>query len=67
MERIGYILLSIIAIAWILGMVAGMVAAFPFGLIGLIVLVGIGLLFAKVVKDRINNTEDDYYSKNVDK
>ncbi len=67
MERLGYILLSIIAIAWILGMVAGMVAAFPFGLIGLIVLVGIGLLFAKVVKDRINNTEDDYYSKNVDK
>ncbi len=67
MERIGYILLSIIAIVWILGMVAGMVAAFPFGLIGLIVLVGIGLLFAKVVKDRINNTEDDYYSKNVDK
>ena len=67
MERIGYILLSIIAIVWILGVVAGMVAAFPFGLIGLIVLVGIGLLFAKVVKDRINNTEDDYYSKNVDK
>jgi F0F1-type ATP synthase assembly protein I len=67
MERIGYILLSIIAIAWILGIIAGMVAAFPFGLIGLIVLVGIGLLFAKVVKDRMNNTEDDYYSKNVDK
>ncbi len=67
MERIGYILLSVIAIAWILGIIAGMIAAFPFGLIGLIVLSGIGFLFAKVVKDRINNKEDDYYSKNVDK
>ncbi len=67
MERIGYILLSVIAIAWILGIIAGMIAAFPFGLIGLIVLAGIGFLFAKVVKDRINNKEDDYYSKNVDK
>ncbi|MCF6242795.1 MAG: hypothetical protein L3J74_15815 [Bacteroidales bacterium] len=67
MERLGYILLSIIAVAWILGIIAGMVAAFPFGLIGLIVLAGIGFLFAKVVKDRINNKEDDYYSKNVDK
>ncbi len=67
MERTGYILLSIIAVAWISGMIAGMVAAFPFGLIGLIVLAGIGFLFAKVVKDRVNNKEDDYYSKNVDK
>ena len=67
MERTGYILLSVIAAAWILGIIAGMVAAFPFGLIGLIVLAGIVFLFAKVVKDRINNKEDDYYSKNVDK
>lgn len=66
MERTGYILLSIIAIAWILGIIAGMVAAFPYGLIGLIVLAGIGFLFAKVIKDRINNKEDDYYSKNID-
>ena len=67
MERIGYILLSVVAAIWLMAILAGMIAAFPFGLIGLIVLAGIGFLFAKVIKDRINNKEDDYYSKNVDK
>ncbi len=67
MERIGYVLLSIVAAGWLIAIFAGMIAAFPFGLIGLLVLLGIGFLFAKVVKDRLENKEDDYYSKNVDK
>ncbi|OQY01603.1 MAG: hypothetical protein B6I20_07640 [Bacteroidetes bacterium 4572_117] len=67
MERIGYILLSVVAAGWLIAMLAGMIVAFPFGLIGLIVIIGIGFLFAKVVKDRMENKEDDYYSKNVDK
>ena len=67
MERIGYVLLSIVAAGWLIAILAGMIVAFPFGLIGLIVILGIGFLFAKVVKDRIENKEDDYYSKNVDK
>lgn len=67
MERIGYILLSIVAAGWLIAILAGMIATFPFGLIGLVVILGIGFLFAKVVKDRLENKEDDYYSKNVDK
>ena len=67
MEKIGYAILIFIAVCWLVAMVAGMIAAFPFGLIGLLALLGIGLLFAKVVKDRLANKEDDYYSKNVDK
>lgn len=67
MERIGYILLSIVAAGWLVAMIAGMIAAFPFGIIGFIAILGIGFLLAKVVKDRIENKEDDYYSKNVDK
>ncbi|MBN1253547.1 MAG: hypothetical protein JXR51_06095 [Bacteroidales bacterium] len=67
MEKAGYILLAIIAGAWILAIIIGIIAAFPFGLIGLIAITGIGLLFAKVVKDRLSNKEDDYYSNNVDK
>ena len=50
-----------------MGMVAGMIAAFPWGLIGLVALLGVGLLFAKVLQDRLANKEDDYYSKNVEK
>ena len=66
MEKAGYVILLSLAVLWILGIIGGMIAAFPVGLIGLVGLVGIGLLFIKVVKDRLSNKEDDYYSKNVD-
>ena len=67
MELIGYILLGIVAVIWIVAIIIGIVATFPVGIIGLIGILGVGFLFAKVVKDRIDNEEDDYYSKNVDK
>ncbi|MHC4714892.1 MAG: hypothetical protein ACYTAN_16745 [Planctomycetota bacterium] len=67
MERIGYILLGIVAAIWLLAVIVGMIAAFPFGLIGLAALAGIGFLFAHVVKTRRANKDDDYYSKNIDK
>ena len=67
MEIIGYILLAIAVICWIIAVIIGLIVAFPFGLVGLIAIIGIGILFAKVVKDRSENTEDNYYSKNIDK
>jgi hypothetical protein len=67
MERIGYVLLAIVGICWLVAMVAGMVAIFPFGIIGLVAITGIGFLFAKVIKDRLSNKEDDYYAKTVEK
>lgn len=30
-------------------------------------LLGVAVLIAKVIVDRLNNAEDDYYSKNVEK
>jgi hypothetical protein len=66
MERAGYAILFTLAVLWILATIGGMIAVFPAGLIGLVALLGIGLLFAKVLKDRLSNKEDDYYSKNVD-
>ena len=38
-------------------------AAVVFGL----PLLGVAVLIAKVIVDRLNNPEDDYYSKNVEK
>lgn len=67
MENIGYILLAIVAVCWLIAMIAGMIVAFPVGIIGLVAIVGIGFLFAKVVKDRLANKEDDHYSKTVEK
>lgn len=67
MENIGYMLLGIVAVIWFLAIMIGIIVAFPVGMIGLIAILGIGFLFAKVIKDRLENKEDDHYSKTVDK
>ena len=67
METLAYAILLVVAILWLIGIIAGMVAAFPFGIIGLIVIFAFGLLFIKVLKQRIQSTEDDYYANNVEK
>lgn len=67
MEKTGYILLSIAALCCITAMIAGMIIAFPFGIIGLAIITAVGLLFIKVLKDKKKNKEDDYYSKNIKK
>ncbi len=66
MEKIGYTLLAIVAIIWIGVVIGGLVIAFPYGLIGLVGILGIGFLLIKVISDRLNNKEDDHYSDNVD-
>ena len=67
LEKLGYILLVIALLAWTYLLVVGLIAAFPVGIIGFIAIAGVGFLFIKVVKDRLNNKEDDYYDKNVKK
>lgn len=67
METIAYSLLAIVALVWLVAIITGMIVAFPFGVIGLIVLFAVGLLFVKVLKERLANAEDEHYSKNVDK
>jgi len=67
MENIGYILLAIVAAIWLVMVIAGTVMAFPWGLVGLTTIAGFGFLFAKVIKERLENKEDDHYSKTVDK
>lgn len=66
LEIIAYILIGFVAICWIIVMLAGMILAFPWGLLGLVGSVGIGLLFLKVLIERADNKEDDHYSNNVD-
>ena len=67
MEKIGYAILIALALLWIAAFVAGMIAALPYGLAGLAALAAIAILFAKVVQERSASSEDDYYSKNVEK
>lgn len=65
MEKIGYSLLGIVALVWIFAVIYGMIVAVPWGIIGLIGIVGIGFMFIKVLSDRLSSKEDDYYEKNV--
>ncbi len=67
LETLGYALLGLVAAAWLVAMLAGLVAAFPYGLIGLVLLTGVGLLLLKVVRERLRNKEDDYYADKVEK
>lgn len=67
LERLGYLFLIVALGGWIYLLIKGLVDAWPEGLLGFIVIIGLGFLFLKVVKDRLNNKEDDYYDKNVDK
>jgi hypothetical protein len=66
-EKIAYSILGVLGVAWVLVMLVGVVAAFPFGLIALAALIAVGLLVIKVLKERFANREDDYYDKNVDR
>ena len=65
-ERIGYALLGIIAIAYLIAIFVGLIAMFPFGLLGLLLIAAIGILMIKVVKERFQNKEDDYYTKEIE-
>ena len=66
LEKVAYALLGFVSLLYLAVMVAGLVAAFPWGIVGLIAIVGIGLLLIKVIRERMRNSEDNYYSKNVD-
>jgi hypothetical protein len=65
-EKIAYGILGLLAAAWLVVLVLGLVAAFPVGLIVLAGLIAVGLLLIKVLKERAANKEDDYYDKHVD-
>ena len=67
LEKIGYAILAVVAACWLAAVLFGIVAALPYGFFGLLVIAGIGILFVKVLRDRLGNKEDDYYSKNVDR
>ncbi|HJP36134.1 MAG TPA: hypothetical protein QF901_09090 [Gammaproteobacteria bacterium] len=67
MEKIGYVLLAIVALCGLGVVIYVMVAAFPYGIIGFVGIAGVGCLFIKLLAERLSNKEDDYYSKKVKK
>ncbi len=65
LNRIALILVIILAIAWITVVIAGLIAAFPFGLPVLAIIAIAGYLLIGVIKDRVTSKEDDYYERNI--
>lgn len=62
MEKIAYFILITLVVLWLFAIVFGFVIAFPVGLIGLLFIISLGLLFIKVLKEKIRNkSEDDKY------
>lgn len=66
-EKIAYSILAVLAALYVIAMVVGMMAVFPLGLLGLAALVAFGVLFTKVLSERMNSKEDDHYDKHVEK
>lgn len=54
------------AVCWSAALLFGMIAAFPIGLIGLAIYGVLGYILLRVVLQRLRNSEDDYYEKNID-
>ncbi len=67
MEKVAYIILIVVTIAWIIAWIIGMFENVWLGIIGLVTIVGLGLLFIKALTDRLASNKDDKYSRNVEK
>jgi hypothetical protein len=67
MEKLGYAILLAATAAWLAVMIWEMVPIWPEGAIGLVSLVGLGLLFVKVLTARVIAARTDKYSKDVKK
>jgi hypothetical protein len=63
----GYIILILVTIAWIIAWIVGMFENVWLGIIGLVTIIGLGLLFVKALTDRWASKKDDKYSRDVEK
>lgn len=52
--------------AYVFALFVGMIAVWPFGVLGLIPLTGVVILIVVVLRDQTTSKEDKYYSDNVD-
>lgn len=67
LDKLALICVVILAAIWCVALLTSAVAVLPYGLIILAVLCVGGYFVYRVIRDRLENKEDDYYEKNVDK
>ena len=67
MEKVGYCILILATIAWIIAGICGIFQNIWIGIIGIDTMFGLGLLFLKTLNDRIKSRREDRYSRDVKK
>lgn len=67
LEKIFLIVFICVLCAYALALVFAAIAVFPYGLVGLIVLAGIGYVAYRLIKEHLGNKEDRYYEDNFDR
>jgi len=67
MEKLGYFLITGFFVVITLITLEAIEEFYPEGLIILLIYGGLFVLFIKVLRERLSNKEDDYYSKEIHK
>ena len=67
MEKLGYLLITVFFILITCLTLQVIEEFYPEGLIILLIYGGLFVLFIKVLRERLSNKEDDYYSKEIHK
>ncbi len=67
MEKLGYILIGLFYLLGSYLTIKEIEQFYPEGLLVILIYSGLLVLFVKVLKERLNNKDDDYYSKEIDK
>ena len=67
MEKLGYFLITGFFVVITLITLEAIEKFYPEGLIILLIYGGLFVLFIKVLRERLSNKEDDYYSKEIHK
>ena len=66
MEKLGYILIGLFYLLGSYLTLEEIDQFYPEGLLVILIYSGLLVLFVKVLKERLNNKDDDYYSKEID-
>ncbi|MEC7822123.1 MAG: hypothetical protein VYA20_00020 [Candidatus Neomarinimicrobiota bacterium] len=67
MEKLGYFLITAFFVVVTVLTLQEVEKFYPEGLVLLLIYGGLFILFIKVLRERLGNKEDDYYSKEVHK
>ena len=66
MEKLGYMLIGLFYLLGSYLTLEEIDQFYPEGLLVILIYSGLLVLFVKVLKERLNNKDDDYYSKEID-